>query len=82
MGEGSPPLLFVPFVFPLLERFFRASLRQSRLKRQEALKWWHWSLLDSAAIAAPRPEVGSADDVLDRSSMWKLIAVCLICVVT
>ena len=36
-------------------------------------QWWHWSLLDAASIAAPRPEMGGADDFLDRSSMWKLI---------
>ena len=36
-------------------------------------------LLDAATIAAPCPELGGADGFLDRSSIWKLIAVRLIC---
>ena len=77
-GEGSPSLLFLPFLFPLLERFFCANLGQSHLKWPEVLQWWHWSVLDAAAIAAPRPEMGGEDDFLDRSSMWKFVAVCLV----
>ena len=78
LGRRIATFAFLPF-FPLLERFFCTSLGQSRLKWPEALQMWHWSLIDTAAITALRLEMGGVDDFLDRSSMWKLIAVCLIC---